>query len=56
MAQLLNAIKQAFMDGVLIRTYRANDNAAGAQLVIPSKTYGEIKLTLDQDCKIHTIF
>jgi hypothetical protein len=52
---LIENIKDAIKNGVNVTTY-SNKYVNGVQIIIPSEEFGEIKITLDDGQKFHTIF
>ena len=53
---LINKIKEIQEKGIMINTYRTPDNLTGILIPIPTDEFGDIKITLDDRHKIHTIF
>ena len=53
--KLIESIKTAIKNGVDVTTY-SNEYVNGVQLTIPTEDFGDVKITLDNGEKIHTIF
>jgi uncharacterized protein YjbK len=53
--EFINDIGTALANGVEAKPYYIGDNIMGVQLLIPTKNSGTIRITLDDENKIHTI-
>ena len=54
--EFIDSFKLERQDGITMKPYESYDGYIGIRMTIPTSTMGDIEITLDDNCKIHTIF
>ncbi len=52
----IGSLKLEQQDGITIKPYESRGGFIGILMIIPTSKMGDIQITLDDNCKIHTIF